>query len=73
MRWEDLKESFLSMSYEGRLDLVKFIREDRRVSKKAIQKKKKRQQSARDKFVKQFNKLSPEDKEELLKDMENVV
>jgi len=64
-RLSKLRKSILDMSYEEKLEMIKAVREDRRMSKAPALKEKKtaKQQDA---LEKAFAKMSPEDKAALL-------
>ena len=65
-RLEDLKKSVLDMDREEHLELVRSIREDRKISKHAITVRKARTRKASDRIRKLFESLTPQEKEQFL-------
>lgn len=61
-----LKKSLEDMTDTERLEKLRSIREDRKISKHAVTVTKKREQDKQGKFAKQFDNLSPEERAELL-------
>ena len=64
---ESLKENLLNLTHEQRLEKLKEIREDRKVSKYAETVKKKRSQDKAAKLGKQLADMTPEEKAEFVK------
>jgi flagellar motility protein MotE (MotC chaperone) len=70
-RLEELKQSLVDMSPEERLEKLREIRDDRKVSKHAVTVKAKREQDKGAKVKKMFAGMSPEDQAEFLKGLTN--
>lgn len=63
---ETLKKNLMSMSNEQRLELLRGVREDRRISKHAITEKKARAHNKEDKIIKGFDAMTDEEKRQLI-------
>ena len=61
-----LKKSLEDMTDTERLEKLRSIREDRKISKHAVTVTKKREQDKQGKFAKQFDNLTQEERAELL-------
>lgn len=61
-----LKKSLVDMSDTERLDKLRAVREDRKISKHAVTVTKKREQDKQGKFAKQFDNLTSEERATLL-------
>jgi|TARA_Y100000296_G_scaffold4963_1_gene6270 ABC-type phosphate/phosphonate transport system substrate-binding protein len=71
MRLNDLKESLKDMSMEQRMELVRGIREDRKISKHSTTVRTKRKEDKQDKMTKVFKDLSPEERQAVLEALRN--
>lgn len=66
MRLDNLRQSIKDMSTEERMELIRGIREDRKISKHSTTIRTKRKEDKQDKLTKAFSDLSAEEKQELL-------
>tara|TARA_R100001143_G_scaffold42430_1_gene38228 strand:+ start:164 stop:379 length:216 start_codon:yes stop_codon:yes gene_type:complete len=66
MRLDNLRQSIKDMSTEERMELIRGIREDRKISKHSTTVRTKRKEDKQDKLTEAFSNLSAEEKQELL-------
>lgn len=67
MRLEDLQKSLKDMTQDEKLELIREIREDRRVSKVAITHKARQKKDKTDRLTDKFKGLSKDEQAELIK------
>jgi ABC-type phosphate/phosphonate transport system substrate-binding protein len=65
-RLEELKKSLENMTYEERMEKLREVRDDRKISKYAVTVRKKREQDKGAKLKKQLADMSPEEKAQFL-------